>query len=172
MKRRDLLSGAVLLLTGAAALAQQPTPNGATAQKVPQKAVLIPSRAATRFSDSGGIVSDRETGLAWRKADNGRDVDWNGASRYCAGLAPGSWKLPTMSELGDIYDGLGVLATPCGQWSCKASPLFNLSGPRFWSSEASDSSLAWFTTLVTGDGGAMEVSKSENNRALCVRRGG
>ena len=40
-----------------------------------------------RWTDMGnGIIKDSQTGLEWAQRDNGSDVNWNQARRYCEGL--------------------------------------------------------------------------------------
>jgi hypothetical protein len=54
-----------------------------------------------------GVWTDPSTGLMWAGRDNGRDVSWKGAVKYCrdfrlAGYS--NWRLATLAELGAIYD--------------------------------------------------------------------
>ena len=119
------------------------------------------------FRDNGdGTLTDSETGLVWRRKDNGSDIDWTNANAWCE-----RWgmRLPNIEELAGIYER-GSL-TSCGRYTCKVSPLFELTTPFFWSSTQSGSSEAWGLSL--GDGlRALRPLSSRGpsfRRALCVR---
>ena len=50
---------------------------------------------------------DPATGLMWAGKDNGRDVNWRNATKYCRDLRLGGyadWRLRTIEELEGIYD--------------------------------------------------------------------
>src|SRR4029077_9959319 len=50
---------------------------------------------------------DPSTGLMWSGKDNGKDVSWNKAMKYCRDLrlaGYSDWRLATIEELQDIYD--------------------------------------------------------------------
>ncbi len=54
-----------------------------------------------------GDWTDPSTGLMWAGKDNGKGVSWKGAMKYCRNLRSTgytNWRLPTLSELGAIYD--------------------------------------------------------------------
>jgi len=54
-----------------------------------------------------GIWTDPSTGLMWAGRDNGKDVRWKGAVKYCRDLrlaGYSDWRLATLAELGAIYD--------------------------------------------------------------------
>ncbi|MBS1803987.1 MAG: DUF1566 domain-containing protein [Acidobacteria bacterium] len=47
------------------------------------------------------------SGLMWAGKDNGKDVSWQGATKYCRNLrlaGYSNWRLATIYELQDIYD--------------------------------------------------------------------
>src|ERR1700741_4087914 len=51
--------------------------------------------------------TDPSTGLTWAARDNGKDVSWKGAMKYCQNLRLGGfsdWRLATLAELEGIYD--------------------------------------------------------------------
>jgi Protein of unknown function (DUF1566) len=51
--------------------------------------------------------TDPSTALTWAGRDNGRDVSWKGAAKYCRNLrlaGYSDWRLATLAELGAIYD--------------------------------------------------------------------
>lgn len=52
------------------------------------------------------IVLDSKTGLMWASSDNGEDIDWYDAERYCKDFAAGGytdWRLPDIKELATLY---------------------------------------------------------------------
>jgi len=68
-----------------------------------------PPKVDNLDEEGSGIRVDPRTGLMWTRKDNGNDVDWQGADRYCNGLTLGGhtdWRLPTIEELGKLDDPL------------------------------------------------------------------
>jgi len=64
-------------------------------------------RAYERFVVSGDTVLDTETKLMWPLQDNGKDLNWREADRYCKGFRGGGhadWRMPSQSELQSLYD--------------------------------------------------------------------
>ena len=54
-----------------------------------------------------GYWADPATGLMWAAKDNGRDVNWKAAMKYCRNLrlaGYSDWRLATVAELRGIYD--------------------------------------------------------------------
>lgn len=54
-----------------------------------------------------GTVLDTQTNLMWADHDNGSDVNWYSARRYCEGYSGGGytdWRMPTIDELKNLYD--------------------------------------------------------------------
>jgi len=85
----------VLILTFTAVMAvsgQSPTEDPTSAQR----------------NQVRGYWIDPATKLMWAAKDNGRDVSWKGAVKYCRNLrlaGYSDWRLATIAELGEIYDG-------------------------------------------------------------------
>jgi hypothetical protein len=77
-----------------------------------------------------GFVTDSQTGLSWLQSDNGGDIDWNAAKKFCTDKGG---RLPTQEELRELHTSSQAL-TPCGEYSCNLSHFFKLSGRFFWSS--------------------------------------
>jgi len=51
--------------------------------------------------------TDPATGFTWAGKDNGKDVSWRKAMKYCRNLrlaGYSDWRLATINELNDIYD--------------------------------------------------------------------
>jgi hypothetical protein len=85
---------------------------------------------------------DFSTGLMWTAKDNGKDVSWRQATKYCRDLRLAGfsdWRLATIDELAGIYDGTGLDAPPPREgikWALAGKPkgsLF-LTGNHHWSS--------------------------------------
>ncbi len=89
--------------------------------------LVVPGWAeSARFTaDSNGTVLDTRTGLMWQKADSYHDVkkgmNWYEALEYVdiknAQKFGGfnDWRLPTMSELNEIWDPQRTLASKDGE---------------------------------------------------------
>jgi len=58
-------------------------------------------------TQSRDLWTDPSTGLTWAGRDNGKDVSWKGATKYCHALrlaAYSDWRLATLPELQGIFD--------------------------------------------------------------------
>lgn len=56
------------------------------------------------------MVIDSQNGLMWALRDNGEDIDWYGAKKYCEDFSAGGytdWRMPDIEELADLYSGNG-----------------------------------------------------------------
>jgi hypothetical protein len=154
-------------------------------------AIAVIAGAQSSASD-GGLTQETEvrgywvdpfTGLMWAGKDNGKDVSWNKAIKYCRDLRLAGYsdsRLATVGELEGIYDkndnapglmgpsGKGTAAT----WHVKGN-LF-LTGDQ-WSTQKNDdrghpSGWAWRFDFNEGRSfKGDEVSFYTNKRALCVR---
>jgi len=113
---------AVLLLSVAAL-------NGG-AQSAPQSQSRAPETQAP------GVWTDPSTGLMWTAKDNGRDVSWKGAVKYCRNLrlaGYSDWRLASLGELEGIYDkdaNAPGLMGPSGKgtaaaWHVKRQPVLD-----------------------------------------------
>ncbi len=154
----------------------------ASAQSAPE------GQSRAQETQARGVWTDPSTGLMWAGKDNGKDVSWKGAVRYCRDLrlaGYSDWRLATLSELEGIYDknanapGLARLGGPAKgsafTWHVKGN-LF-LTGDQWSSNQRTDdrghpNGYAWYFDFNEG--------KSNNDptgwpypfvgrRALCVR---
>jgi hypothetical protein len=119
-----------------------------------------------RFTaEKSGGVKDTETGLTWAQSDNGKDIDWNGAKQYCAEKGG---RLPTQEELRTLHLG-DALNTPCGEFPCKVSQHFKLTGRFFWSSSTFEDQ-----AIVVGLAGvrpavqSVKPATTKDARVLCI----
>jgi len=69
--------------------------------------VLLLERAAAQNHQMRAVWVDPSTGLTWTGSDNGKDISWRAAMKYCRRLhlnGYSDWRLANMSELQGIYD--------------------------------------------------------------------
>ena len=64
-------------------------------------------RSSAQDTQARGYWVDPSTGLMWAGRDNGRDLSWKKAVKYCRNLrlaGDSDWRLATLAELGAIFD--------------------------------------------------------------------
>jgi hypothetical protein len=129
-----------------------------------------------------GYWSDPSTGLMWTAKDNGRDVTWGKAVKYCQNLSLAGysdWRLPSIDELQGIYDGTGFSA-PHSQGSTivlagSAKGGLLLTGAREWSNSrvlddrGHNTGFAWQYDYPHGRRWKDPLGYTGSLRALCVR---
>ena len=74
---------------------------GASAQSLPQ------DREIAQWSQDLSYWIDPSTRLMWAGKDNGRDVSWQKATKYCRDLrlaGYSDWRLASLGEMEGIYD--------------------------------------------------------------------
>ena len=129
-----------------------------------------------RFVDNGdGTVTDRNTGLMWAAKDNGSDINWSDAKRYCENYRGGgydNWRMPTEDELTGLYDpSMGYIPScaPSGDTDkVYLTNLITLSCRAVWVSETSGSN-AVYVGFYGGTRYLDSPSESGTLRALPVR---
>jgi hypothetical protein len=141
---------------------------------------------------TNGFWLDRSTGLMWASKDNGRDINWREATKFCRQLRLGGysdWRLATIEELEGLYDGdanapglgAGKRGGQASTWHVKGN-IF-LTGNQWSSSQRLDdrglpSGLVWYFDFWNNrkdsdDGGRFSGRFSKyGRRALCVRKDG
>ncbi len=112
-----------------------------------------------------GVVKDTRTNLMWAAKDNGRDIDWHDAKKYCEDYRGGGytdWRMPTQEELAGLYDP--------DKHGNKLTELIGVTELYLWASETKDggSSAAGFN-FYRGGCGWTHPSYSNLTRALPVR---
>jgi hypothetical protein len=108
----------------------------------------------------------------WALSDNGSDINWNDATRYCASRGSG-WRLPSVNEMQSSYQS--GRSAPCGsymgrEYTCRVASKSLLTGQVYWSNEQQDSSEAWVVALYDGSRVINSVRDGGGRRALCIRR--
>jgi len=129
-------------------------------------------RAATAKRQKGpldhvadGLLRDGR-GVIWSASDNGRDVSWDEADRYCTHRG---MRLPSVAQLQSLVDRSGAMTTPCQAKQCKVSGQFHLTGYRFWSKQFEAGRWAVFVHLDNGRRSFDSAASRDSFRALCVR---
>ena len=113
-----------------------------------------------------GYWIDSSTKLMWAGKDNGRDVSWKGAVKYCRNLrlaGYSDWSLATRAELGAIFDRNANARGLSGPG--KEGPFtYHVKGNLFltgdeWSGEREEAvGYASWAALGIGGGGVMTLS--------------
>lgn len=122
----------------------------------PSKSLKAVQITNSRFNiiDSD-VVLDNETGLMWATHDNGQDIGWEEAEKYCKEYRGGGfldWRMATQEELGTLYlpeqkneDGFFITPliklTDCCTWasnySMRSSAIFSFkTGKKPWGYQA------------------------------------
>jgi hypothetical protein len=132
---------------------------------------------------SGGFL-DPATSLCWEEPPDDFQRNWDAAMAYCSGLSlggygPGSWHLPTISELRSLIRGCPSAVSggpPCdylgGPGAGGAYWPSGLSGWALWYWSSSTSSVANFAFGVYFCyGSVVDSTKSLPGYVRCVRPG-
>lgn len=144
-------------------------------------------RGLAQGTQTRGYWVDPSTGLMWAGKDNGIDVSWKNAVKYCRGLRLAGytdWRLASLGELEGIYDknaNAPGLMGPSGKgtastWHIKGN-LF-LTGDQWSSSQLADDRgkpSGYASRFDFNEGRVFngdEISFYTNKRALCVRGSG
>jgi hypothetical protein len=154
----------IALTTSLGVTAEEPTPAAESAAAP----TASPIPEVPPVPDGLGVVTDPGTGLLWTDRDNGDDVAWERAGRYCAAMEAGGhddWRLPTIDELEVLFDPsssakhkvrLGIALTQCCVWADTVEE---------------PGETAWFYFFNEGYRKPFDVTYPYNLRALCVRGG-
>jgi Protein of unknown function (DUF1566) len=148
----------------------------ASAQSAP------PAQAGAEETQAHGFWIDPSTGLMWAAKDNGKDVTWKKAMKYCRDLRLAEysdWRLPNMAELQPIYDSTANAPGLAGRhddepttWHVKGN-LF-LTGYEWSSNRRIDDrghpgGYAYYFNFNEGKPNDEETGYSTFKHALCVR---
>jgi hypothetical protein len=122
---------------------------------------------------ANGVVKDTSTGLMWASRDNGKDINWRDAKRYCENYRGGGysdWRMPTLYELEGLYDRSRSYQSKQRSYNVHLTELIQLTTCCPWASEIHGPETASFDFL----GGYRHwrgQSYSNTYRALPVRAG-
>jgi len=137
-------------------------------------------RSQAQETQVRGYWIDPSTRLMWAGKDNGDDVTWHKAMKYCrdlrlAGYA--DWRLPNVAELGGIYDKSAEAPGLAGPPKKPRPFTFHVKGNLFltgnqWSSTRLSDGSRFAFRFDFNEGrsfGGDEIWFDTNKRALCVR---
>jgi len=116
-----------------------------------------------------GTVMETRTGLMWAAKDNGKDISWVDAKRYCENYRGGGyadWRMPTWDELSGLYD-----PTQTNRHGFHMSDEIEITRCCPWASEARDHKALYFDFRTGADKYWRPQSGSASYRALPVRSG-
>ena len=150
---------------------------------VGSESLMVGQRSPAQEALARGYWTDPSTGLMWTAKDNGSDISWSNAVKYCQNLNSAGysdWRLPSIEELENIYDGSGFTgpapngATPVLAGRAKGGLL--LTGAREWSSSrvlddrGHRTGIAWQYDFPHGKRWRFDpIGYTGSLRALCVR---
>jgi hypothetical protein len=120
-----------------------------------------------------GTVKDTKTGLMWASKDNGYNINWHDAKRYCENYRGGGykdWRMPTIDELAGLYDKSESYQAKQRRYDVHLTKLIQLTTCCLWASETRGSKAAHFY-FFSGHRGWGSQSGSDHGRALPVRGG-
>lgn len=112
-----------------------------------------------RFEKSGSIITDHQTDLQWRAGPDS-DIDWYGSESWVDNLE-GNWRMPTLSELSNLYNA-GITNPDWG--------LFSISDASWvWSNRIRDSASAWALDFFSGEEICNNINGTFRSRVFAVR---
>jgi len=118
------------------------------------------------------VVVDEKTGLMWADRDNGADINWHDAVRYCkdfAGAGYTDWRMPTIRELQGIQGTGETYPLECKpSSSAKLTRLVKLTCSCLWTSEE-EGSEAYYVSFKDGTVWRFDKSNRRYQRILPVR---
>jgi Protein of unknown function (DUF1566) len=144
--------------------------------------------AFAKETQARGYWVDLSTGLMWAAKDNGKNVNWHQATKYCHRLRVGGyadWRLATIEELEGLIDVKAYAPEHVGDssilhfnFSHKVHGDLLLTGQEWSSSQRLDdrgkpSGIAWYFDFInvrmSDDDGDVGLLDNYHKRALCVR---
>ncbi len=93
-----------------------------------------------------GTVLDTKTNLMWAAKDNGYNINWQDAKRYCKKYRGGGykdWRMPTQDELAGLYDAAKTYTSGC-EYNVHLTDLIHLTCNCLLASETYGSEAASF----------------------------
>ncbi|MEN6508869.1 MAG: DUF1566 domain-containing protein [Smithella sp.] len=93
-------------------------------------------------------VVDTQTNLMWAAKDNGQDINWYDAQKYCENYRGGGytdWRMPKKEELAELFDKGNPKHQACfPKYEIYLTNLIDLSCCCPWASEREDNDAAYF----------------------------
>ena len=124
-----------------------------------------------------GTVLDTRTGLMWAAKDNGSNINWQDAKRYCESYSGGGysdWRIPTQDELAGLDDPSKTYQSECKSLlftlDQHLTELIRLTCSMVWASETRGSQGAFFS-FDNGNRSLYPHPGWNIGRALPVRSG-
>ncbi len=150
-------------------------------KETPKYASISPDVSKLKVIDRDGrfiaydneTVKDTKTGLVWASKDNGENINWKDAKRYCENYRGGGytdWRMPTKNELAGLYDKSESYQHTQRSYKVHLTELIKLSTGCPWASETRGSYAAIFY-FDSGNWFWSHQSGSIDPRALPVRGG-
>jgi len=134
---------------------------------------MSPSSHVERFTQDGdGIVREIPARLEWTARDNGSELNWHAAERYCDGLTRAGrsdWRLPKIEELAALYDA--EANSRCGDATCHIAAPIELTSPYQWSGSARATNRRVYFDFAYGTRLAPRIRPDLTRRVVCVRSG-
>jgi hypothetical protein len=118
-----------------------------------------------------GTVLDTTTSLMWAAMDNGSNINWANAKRYCENYRGGGykdWRMPTQDELEGIFDKAKTYRSACGD-NVHLTELIKLTCCCTWAAETRGSYAAYFFGFTGGSRSWGRQSLVRFTRILPVR---
>jgi len=131
------------------------------------------ARDGTFIAYDNGTVKDTKTGFMWASKDNGEDINWKDAKRYCENYRGGGytdWRMPTQNELTGLYDQSESYQVKPENRNVYLTKLIQLTTGWLWASKTRGSKAAFFSFGYWGRFGYYP-SDSNVRRVLPVRGG-
>jgi phosphatidylglycerophosphate synthase len=139
------------------------------------------SQPLVQETQARGYWIDPATTLMWAAKDNGKDVSWHKAMKYCRDLRLAGfsdWRLATIDELQGLYDAKKQAPGLTGPGDGRAV-LWHVRGGLFltgieWSNNPGKHNghspgAEWFFNFNDGQRASDQTGYAFNKRALCVR---
>jgi len=96
------------------------------------------------YDDS--TVLDTSTGLMWPEKDNGENISWDDAKKYCENYEGGGftdWRMPAQDELANLCDK-NTSYRSNGDYDVHLTALISITSCCLWAAETSRSKAAFF----------------------------
>ncbi|MFC6646324.1 DUF1566 domain-containing protein [Granulicella cerasi] len=144
---------------------------------------LVLPHVSSLAAQNDVVWYDSATRLTWMRRDNGKDVNWREAERFCRNSRESNhsgWRLPTIGELRTLYDynAISIGRIPKSRWHPQKPMMFHVRGNLFltgniWSGTKVDD-FAFFFDFINGYERKDDASfysganAKSDRRAICV----